>query len=95
MERSTRRRLAASTAAFGAATLVSRVAGWCGRSLAACFFGASPTYSAFLIAFNVPNLVRSLVADNAIRAAFVPVFVELRETAARPRRGRSRASSSG
>ena len=33
-----------------------------------------------MIAFNVPNLIRSLVADNAISAAFVPVFVELRET---------------
>ncbi len=76
----TRRRLAASTAAFGSATLVSRVAGLVREMLAAFFFGASTTYSAFVIAFNVPNLIRSLVADNAISAAFVPVFVELRET---------------
>src|SRR5262249_44465170 len=38
-----------------------------------------PAMSAFQIAFNVPNLIRSMVADNAISAAFVPVFVELRE----------------
>ena len=50
------------------------------RNLAAFFFGAASAYSAFVIAFNVPNLIRSLVADNAISAAFVPVFVELRET---------------
>ncbi len=76
----TRRRLAASTAAFGTATLISRVAGLAREVIAAAFFGSSASYSAFLIAFNVPNLIRSLVADNAISAAFVPVFVELRET---------------
>src|SRR5215471_11103948 len=45
------RRLATSTAVFGVATAISRVAG----------------------------LVRAIVADNAISAAFLPVFVELRE----------------
>ena len=35
--------------------------------------------SAFTIAFQVPNLVRSLFADAAIQAAFVPVFTELLE----------------
>ena len=37
-----------------------------------------------MIAFNVPNLIRSLVADTAIAAAFVPVFVELRERGEEP-----------
>ena len=32
--------------------------------------------SAFTIAFLVPNTVRSLFADAAIQAAFVPVFTE-------------------
>jgi putative peptidoglycan lipid II flippase len=76
----TRRRLAASTAAFGTATLISRLAGLARETIAAYFFGTGGAYSAFVIAFNVPNLIRSLVADNAISAAFVPVFVELRET---------------
>ena len=35
--------------------------------------------SAFTIAFQVPNLLRSLVADAALSAAFVPVFTELLE----------------
>jgi putative peptidoglycan lipid II flippase len=73
------RRLAASTAVFGAATAVSRVAGVVREIVAASFFGSSPALGAFLIAFNVPNLVRSLVADTAISAAFVPVFAQLRE----------------
>jgi putative peptidoglycan lipid II flippase len=77
-------RLAASTAVFGAATAVSRVAGVVREIVAARFFGASPALGAFLIAFNVPNLVRSLVADSAISAAFVPVFVQLREEGKEP-----------
>ena len=36
-------------------------------------------FSAFTIAFQVPNLVRSLFADAALSAAFVPVFTELLE----------------
>jgi putative peptidoglycan lipid II flippase len=81
---SERTRLAASTAVFGAATAVSRVAGVVREIVAARFFGASPALGAFLIAFNVPNLVRSLVADSAISAAFVPVFVQLREEGKEP-----------
>ena len=81
---SEQRRLAASTAVFGAATAISRVAGVVREIVAARFFGASPALGAFLIAFNVPNLVRSLVADSAISAAFVPVFVQLREEGKEP-----------
>jgi putative peptidoglycan lipid II flippase len=81
---SEQRSLAASTAVFGAATAVSRVAGVIREIVAARFFGASPSLGAFLIAFNVPNLVRSLVADSAISAAFVPVFAQLREQGKEP-----------
>ena len=73
------RRLAVSTAAFGAATALSRVAGLVRESVAAAVFGAGPAMSAFNVAFNLPNLVRSIVADNAISGAFVPVFLEMRE----------------
>jgi putative peptidoglycan lipid II flippase len=74
-----RRRLATSTAVFGAATAISRVAGLVREIAAAAVFGSSAALSAFNVAFNLPNLVRAVVADNAISAAFVPVFVELRE----------------
>src|SRR4051812_8100337 len=73
------RRLAASTAVFGAATAISRVAGLVREMVAAALLGSGPVLSAFNIAFNLPNTVRSIVADNAISGAFVPVFVELRE----------------
>ena len=69
-------RLARSTAFFSLATSLSRVAGLVREVFAASYFGVSGAMSAFTIAFQVPNLVRSLFADAAIQAAFVPVFTE-------------------
>ena len=71
-----RGRLARSTALFSAATSLSRVAGLVREIVAAAYFGVSGAMSAFTIAFQVPNLIRSLFADAAIQAAFVPVFTE-------------------
>src|SRR5215211_4756963 len=69
-------RLARSTAFFSIATAFSRIAGLVREIVAASYFGVSGAMSAFTIAFQVPNLVRSLFADAAIQAAFVPVFTE-------------------
>jgi putative peptidoglycan lipid II flippase len=69
-------RLGRSTAFFSIATAFSRVAGLVREIVAASYFGISGAMSAFTIAFQVPNLVRSLFADAAIQAAFVPVFTE-------------------
>ncbi|MDX6661939.1 MAG: putative peptidoglycan lipid flippase [Solirubrobacterales bacterium] len=69
-------RLARSTAFFSIATGASRVAGLVREVVAASYFGVKGPMSAFTIAFQVPNLVRSLFADAAIQAAFVPVFTE-------------------
>ena len=69
-------RLARSTALFSLATAASRVAGLVREMVAASYFGVTGAMSAFTIAFQVPNLVRSLFADAAIQAAFVPVFTE-------------------
>jgi putative peptidoglycan lipid II flippase len=68
--------LARSTAFFSVATSFSRIAGLVREVVAAYYFGVSGAMSAFTIAFQVPNLVRSLFADAAIQAAFVPVFTE-------------------
>ena len=58
------------------ATALSRIAGLVREIVAASYFGVSGAMSAFTIAFQVPNLVRSLFADAALQAAFVPVFTE-------------------
>lgn len=73
------RRLAANTVIFSAATGLSRIAGLVREVVASSYFGTSGPFSAFTIAFQVPNLIRSLFADAAISAAFVPVFTELLE----------------
>ncbi len=73
------RRTAVNTAIFSVATGLSRIAGLVREVVAARYFGTSPAASAFTAAFQVPNLVRSLFADSALSAAFVPVFSELLE----------------
>src|SRR6185503_8985976 len=69
-------RLGISTAFFSIATAFSRIAGLVREIVAASYFGITGPMSAFTIAFQIPNLVRSLFADAAIQAAFVPVFLE-------------------
>jgi putative peptidoglycan lipid II flippase len=69
-------RLGRSTAFFSIATAFSRVAGLVREIVAASYFGITGPMSAFTLAFQIPNLVRSLFADAAIQAAFVPVFTQ-------------------
>jgi putative peptidoglycan lipid II flippase len=73
------RRLATSTAIFSLATGVSRILGLVREIVASYYFGAAGKVNAFTVAFQVPNLVRALVADAALSSAFVPVFTELLE----------------
>jgi putative peptidoglycan lipid II flippase len=72
-------RLLRNTAIFSLATGLSRIAGLAREIVAAAYYGTSAAASAFTIAFQVPNLLRALVADAALSAAFVPVFTELLE----------------
>jgi putative peptidoglycan lipid II flippase len=77
--RSHRRHLIRSTAIFGAATGVSRILGLIREIVAAYYFGSAGKINAFTVAFQIPNLIRALVADAALSSAFVPVFTELLE----------------
>jgi putative peptidoglycan lipid II flippase len=85
-------RLAWSTAIFSLATGVSRVLGLVREIVAAYFFGAGGKINAFTVAFQIPNLVRALVADAALSSAFVPVFSELLEKGERKRAWRVASS---
>jgi putative peptidoglycan lipid II flippase len=87
-----RRRLARSTAVFAAATAGSRVVGLLREIVIRRYFGVEGAINAFTVAFAVPNLVRSLVADQALPAAFVPVFSELLERGERARAWRVASS---
>jgi putative peptidoglycan lipid II flippase len=84
-ERDRGRRLAWSTAIFSLATGLSRVFGLVREIVVANYFGARGPINAFTVAFQIPNLVRALVADAALSGAFVPVFSELLEKGERAR----------
>ena len=73
------RRLAVSTAIFSAATALSRILGLVREVVASYYFGINGRINAFTVAFQLPNLIRALVADAALSSAFVPVFTELLE----------------
>ncbi len=77
--RANARRLAWSAAIFSAATGLSRILGLLREVVAANYFGVRGPINAFTVAFQIPNLVRALVADAALSSAFVPVFSELLE----------------
>lgn len=69
-----RTRVLRSVGAVAAITLLSRVAGY-GRDIAAtAFFGTGLYADAFVAAFRLPNILRRLVGEGNVSAAFVPVF---------------------
>jgi putative peptidoglycan lipid II flippase len=73
----TGRGLARSGVIFAIATALSRIIGLVREIAQAAVFGIAGRVNAFEIAFLIPNTIRSLVADSALSAAFVPVFSDL------------------
>src|SRR5580658_7015641 len=63
-----------SSGGIGAATLTSRVLGLVREQVYAAFMGTSAIYSAFVLAYTVPNLFRRLLGEGALTAAFIPIF---------------------
>lgn len=62
-----------SVATVGSYTLLSRVFGFIRDVLTAAILGAGPVADAFFVAQRLPNLFRSLFAEGAFNAAFVPL----------------------
>ena len=60
----------------GVLTLVSRIAGFFRDLVFASLFGSSMYADAFFVAFKIPNMLRSFVAEGALTSAFVPLFSE-------------------
>jgi putative peptidoglycan lipid II flippase len=61
-------------ATVGSYTLISRIFGFVRDILTAAILGAGPVADAFFVAQRLPNLFRSLFAEGAFSAAFVPLF---------------------
>jgi len=74
-----RRRLLRSMASVSAITMGSRVLGLVREQVRAALLGTSFASDAFGIAFQIPNLLRRLVAEGAMSAGFIPVLSDQRE----------------
>lgn len=78
------RSIARAAGVVGVLTLGSRVTGLARDIVIGYLFGTGLAADAFFVAFRVPNLLRRLVAEGAMSAAFVPLFTELLGERGRP-----------
>ena len=68
------RHLIKSASLISALTIVSRVFGYIRDSRIAFLLGAGTAADAYTTAYRIPNLLRRLVGEGAVSAAFIPVF---------------------
>jgi len=64
-------------------TLLSRIAGLARDATLAHFIGAGWVMDAYAMAFRLPNLLRQLLGEGALSAAFIPVFTDYLERGGR------------
>lgn len=63
----------------GGFTLLSRVTGFVRDIILAAVLGAGPVADAFFVALRLPNHFRTIFAEGAFNAAFVPAYARIRE----------------
>jgi len=68
--------MAKSAAKVSLITALSRVLGYVRDAISAALLGVGPVSDAFFVAFRIPNMLRSLLAEGALSSAFVPVFTD-------------------
>src|SRR5215467_9886218 len=68
------RQLLRSASLISALTIVSRIFGYIRDSRVAFLLGAGTAADAYTTAYRIPNLLRRLVGEGAISAAFIPIF---------------------
>lgn len=69
-------KVAKAAGVVGAATLASRVMGYVRDMVMSWAFGTGLAADAFYVAYRIPNLLRELLAEGSMSAAFIPVFTE-------------------
>lgn len=69
-------KVAKAAGIVGSATLASRVMGYIRDMVMSWAFGTSLAADAFYVAYRIPNLLRELLAEGSMSAAFIPVFTE-------------------
>jgi len=73
------KRILKSAGGISLATALSRVLGYVRDAALAWVLGAGLSMDAFAVAYRLANLFRRLLAEGAMNAAFIPVFVEFRQ----------------
>src|SRR5438874_7102776 len=68
------RNLIKSASLISILTIISRVFGYIRDSRIAFLLGAGTAADAYTTAYRIPNLLRRLVGEGAVSAAFIPVF---------------------
>jgi putative peptidoglycan lipid II flippase len=71
--------LARNVATVGSASLLSRILGFARDMAIAAVFGAGARADAFFVAFQFANLIRRLLAEGALNAAIVPLYLRARD----------------
>jgi len=69
-------KVAKAAGIVGLATLASRIMGYIRDMVMSWAFGTGLAADAFYVAYRVPNLLRELLAEGSMSAAFIPVFTE-------------------
>ncbi|MFC2149078.1 murein biosynthesis integral membrane protein MurJ [Candidatus Auribacterota bacterium] len=73
-----KKKILKSAFTVGSMTAISRVFGYIRDLTLAAILGAGFGMDAFTVAFRITNLLRRLVAEGSMTAAFVPVFTKYR-----------------
>jgi putative peptidoglycan lipid II flippase len=68
------RQILKSAWVIGLATVASRICGFVRDQRITLLLGTSGVADSFILAFRIPNLMRRLVAEGSLTAAFIPVF---------------------
>ncbi len=70
------RKLIKHTVIISSGTFISRILGFLRDVLIAKFFGTSYIIEAFMVAFRLPNMFRSLLGEGAVDSVVIPVISE-------------------
>jgi len=76
--------LARNVATVGGATFASRLLGFARDIAIADLFGAGLRADAFFVAFQFTNLIRRVLAEGALNAAVVPLYLRARDEGGEP-----------
>ncbi|HZQ13969.1 MAG TPA: murein biosynthesis integral membrane protein MurJ [Pseudolabrys sp.] len=71
--------LARNVATVGSATLISRLLGFARDIGIADLFGAGIRADGFFVAFQLANLIRRMLAEGALNAAVIPLYLRARD----------------